>query len=152
VPLITIGYYEIVRRELVKGDMLMVRFLGWLKITFIHEPDKAVNLKLLLYLFELMSGLKINFLKSGVFTINGDNNITGFYADMFNCPVGNLPIKYLGVPATFAALKTLTAICWMRNSSKKLAFWICDNASSWGSFMVFKEVRRSKSPTDLFTF
>jgi hypothetical protein len=26
-----------------------------------HDPEKAINLKLLLYLFELMSGLKINY-------------------------------------------------------------------------------------------
>jgi hypothetical protein len=28
-----------------------------------HDPEQAVNLKLLLYMFELMSGLKINYLK-----------------------------------------------------------------------------------------
>lgn len=36
-----------------------------------HDPEKALNLKLLLYIFELMSGLKINFTKSEVFVIGG---------------------------------------------------------------------------------
>ena len=32
-------------------------------LCFEHDIDKAINVKLLLYLFELMSGLKINFEK-----------------------------------------------------------------------------------------
>lgn len=52
-----------------------------------------------------MSGLKINFLKSEVFTIGGDNTVTEFYANMFGCLAGTLPIKYLGVPISFSSLK-----------------------------------------------
>jgi hypothetical protein len=54
-----------------------------------------------------MYGLKINFLKSEMFYICGDNNITRFYADMFNCEVGKLYLTYLGVPATFSSLKNI---------------------------------------------
>lgn len=61
-----------------------------------HDLAKAVNLKLLLYIFELMSGLKINFLKSEVFVLGGDNTITASYADLFGCQVGSLPLKYPG--------------------------------------------------------
>jgi hypothetical protein len=33
-----------------------------------HDPERAINMKLLLYMFELMSGLKINYQKSEIFS------------------------------------------------------------------------------------
>jgi hypothetical protein len=47
--------------------------------------EKARNVKLMLYLFEQMSGLKINFKNSEIILIGGDNNLTTQYADLFNC-------------------------------------------------------------------
>jgi hypothetical protein len=47
--------------------------------------EKARNVKLMLYLFEHMSGLKINFENSEIILIGGDNNLTTQYADLFNC-------------------------------------------------------------------
>jgi hypothetical protein len=47
--------------------------------------EKARNVKLMLYLFEQMSGLKINFENSEMILIGGDNNLTTQYADLFNC-------------------------------------------------------------------
>lgn len=37
--------------------------------------------------------------------IGGDNNTAAFYSDLFGCQVGTLPMKYLGVPVSFPALK-----------------------------------------------
>jgi hypothetical protein len=47
--------------------------------------EKARNVKLMLYLFEQMSGLKINFKNSETILIGGDNNLTTQYVDLFNC-------------------------------------------------------------------
>jgi hypothetical protein len=44
-------------------------------------------------------------MKSEGFVINGDNEIIEFHANMFNCQVGTLPMRYLGVPINFAGLK-----------------------------------------------
>ena len=66
-----------------------------------RDPDNAINVKWLLYLFEIMTGLKINFLKSEVFYVGGDNEIIKFYADMFNSKAGTLPLKYLGCRSLF---------------------------------------------------
>jgi hypothetical protein len=54
-----------------------------------------------------MSGLKINFMKSEFFSINADNDTTKFYSDLFNCQVGQLPMKYMGMPVTFSNLKNI---------------------------------------------
>jgi hypothetical protein len=50
------------------------------------------------YIFEQMLGLKINFEKSELILVRGDNDIAREYAEVFNCQVGLFPIKYLGVP------------------------------------------------------
>jgi len=42
------------------------------------------NMKLMLYLYERLSGLKINFAKSEVILINGDDTKCIQYTNMFN--------------------------------------------------------------------
>lgn len=62
-----------------------------------NNIETTRNTKLLLYLYEVMSGLKINFIKSEIVLINGDNLLATQYAEIFNCQVGLFPNKYLGV-------------------------------------------------------
>ena len=59
--------------------------------------EGAVNMKFLLYVYEMMAGLKINFNKSEVIMINDEGNWGQAYAELFNCQIGLFPIKYLGV-------------------------------------------------------
>jgi hypothetical protein len=62
-------------------------------ILFIKDDiSSVVNLKLLLYLFESMSGLKMNFEKSEVLMVQSDDVKLQFYADLFNCQTGQWPI------------------------------------------------------------
>jgi hypothetical protein len=65
-----------------------------------HDIQGARNLKLLLYMYELMAGLKINFMKSEILMINDEENWAAVYAEIFNCQMGTFPIKYLGVPVS----------------------------------------------------
>lgn len=60
--------------------------------------DSIVNLKLLLYCFEWLSGLKINFHKSEVFVFGYPQAEKEEMANMINCKLGELPMKYLGIP------------------------------------------------------
>lgn len=62
------------------------------------DLEGARNMKLLLYLYVMMAGLKINFNKSEVMVINDYNNKARVYADLFNYQIGYFPIKYLGGP------------------------------------------------------
>ena len=61
-----------------------------------ESVEGARNLKPLLYVYELMAGLKINLHKSEVLTINDEDNWAATYAEIFNCQVGTFPIKYPG--------------------------------------------------------
>jgi hypothetical protein len=56
-------------------------------------------------LFEQASGMRINFHKSEIIPLNLDNNLVHEISHVLNCPVGNLPLKYLGVPLHFDKLK-----------------------------------------------
>ena len=60
----------------------------------------ARNMKLLLYLYEQMSGLKVKFSKSEVLLVNGDEHKAMQLAELFNCQTGLFPVKYLGVPVS----------------------------------------------------
>jgi hypothetical protein len=52
-----------------------------------------------------MSGLKINFEKSELLLIGGDNNLACDYAKIFNCQISLFPVKYLGVPISTSSLR-----------------------------------------------
>lgn len=72
-----------------------------------HDLEGARNLKMLLYMFEIMAGLKINFNKSEILTINDDEGWDIIYAGIFNCQIGSFPIKYLGVPVSPSRLHVI---------------------------------------------
>jgi len=88
-----------------------------------HNIDDARNLKLLLYMYELMTGLKINFLKSEILTINDEENWANKYADLFNCQIGTFPIKYLGVPVSPSRLHVADWLPLVDKNAKKLDVW-----------------------------
>jgi hypothetical protein len=48
----------------------------------------------------MISGLKINYMKSEIFVINGDVEISTQYAELFNCQIECFPMRYLGVPVS----------------------------------------------------
>lgn len=55
-------------------------------------------IKSLLQLFEVASGLKVNFHKSHLVGINMDEAWLYHTSNFLNCKVGNLPFIYLGLP------------------------------------------------------
>ena len=99
---------------------------------FEHDKEATVNLKLLLYLFELMSVLKINFLKSEVLCIGGDDEILDFYSELFNCQIGHFPMKYLGVPVSYSTLHAIDLDFVDDKFLKCCETWIGNAASSGG--------------------
>jgi hypothetical protein len=53
--------------------------------------------KFLLYCFEEMSGLRVNYQKSDAIVVGGYEDEQNRVAGMFKCSTGTLPMKYLGV-------------------------------------------------------
>jgi hypothetical protein len=79
--------------------------------------ESARNAKLLLYLFEQMSSLKINFDKNELIMIC-DNNLAIEYVETFNCQIGTFPIKYLGLSISSGRLHVVDRKNWKRNLEK----------------------------------
>jgi hypothetical protein len=69
--------------------------------------DNAKNLKLLLCVFEQLSGLKINFHKSEIFCFGDARNSENIYSQLFGCQVGTYPFKYLGIPMHYKKLNNI---------------------------------------------
>lgn len=61
-----------------------------------HDLNKDRNLKLLLSTFEQTSDLKINIYKSELFCFTKAKEAAAQYIDLFGCPQGQFPFKYLG--------------------------------------------------------
>jgi hypothetical protein len=79
------------------------------------NEEQAANLKLLLYFYENMSGLNINFSKSEVVMVSQDDAKSIQFSNLFNCAIGKWPIKYLGVPVAGSRLHVAD---WMPISEK----------------------------------
>jgi hypothetical protein len=74
-------------------------------------------------MYELMAGLKINFHKSEILTINDEENWATAYADIFNYQIGTFPIKYLGVLVSPSRLHVKDWFPLIEKSAKKLDVW-----------------------------
>jgi hypothetical protein len=62
-------------------------------------------MKLVLCIFEQLSGLKINFHKSEIFCFGNAKEVENDYKQLFGCESRNLPFKYLEIPINFRKLK-----------------------------------------------
>jgi hypothetical protein len=62
------------------------------------SDESIINLKIVLYCFEWLSGLKINYHKSEVVFFGISQAEKERKANMMNCKLGELPVKYLGIP------------------------------------------------------
>jgi hypothetical protein len=62
-------------------------------------------MKLILCLFEQLSGLKINFHKSEIYCFGKAKEEEFLYKEIFGCDSGSLPFRYLGVPIHHRTLK-----------------------------------------------
>jgi hypothetical protein len=62
-------------------------------------------MKLILCIFEKLSGLKFNFHKNEVFCFGKAKYAEDEYRVLFGCEIGSLPFRYLGIPIQFRRLK-----------------------------------------------
>jgi hypothetical protein len=62
-----------------------------------HDIQKALNMKLILRIFEQLSGLKIDFHKSEAFCFGKANDAENKYRVLNGCEIGSLPFRYLGI-------------------------------------------------------
>lgn len=89
-----------------------------------HDLERARNLKVLLYIYQMMAGLKINFNKSEIVMANEDENIAQVYAEIFICQIWYFPIKYLGVPVSPSRLHIIDWLALIEVNAKRLRAYL----------------------------
>jgi hypothetical protein len=82
--------------ELVEGWLTHLQYADD-TILFLQYSDLDIaNLKFLLFCYEELSGMKINYAKSEVYTVGLSVEEGQKVADAFNCKLGTFRMKYLG--------------------------------------------------------
>ena len=91
------GHISGVLNDVLPGGMSHIQYADDTVIMIDESKKSILNLKLILYCFEWLSGLKINFHKSEVFVFGADDHEEKEMANMLNCSLGSFPMKYLGI-------------------------------------------------------
>jgi hypothetical protein len=86
------------------GGLSILQYVDDTILFIDHDIEKARNLKLILSVFEQLSGLKIDFHKSVLFYFGEAQDNVAEYAELFGCGQGQFPIRYLGIPIHYQRL------------------------------------------------
>jgi hypothetical protein len=92
------GSLKSLASRLIENGLLILQYADDAILLLQNDLEQERNLKLILCLFEQMSGLKINFHKSEVICFGGSLKRRKEFEKFFNCKSGELPMKYLGIP------------------------------------------------------
>ncbi|RLM84648.1 hypothetical protein C2845_PM04G10450 [Panicum miliaceum] len=132
--------------EYVENGITILQYADDTILSLNDEEESARNMKLLLYMYEQMSGLKINFEKSEVLMVSQDERKSLSYSDVFNCATGTWPIKYLGVPVSVSRLHVLDWLKLDEKILKRLDGWQGSSLSVGGRLTLINS-RLSSIPT-----
>jgi hypothetical protein len=91
--------------HLIEGGISLLQYADDTILFLEHDLQKAANMKLILCIFEQLSGLKINFHKSEIFCFGRAREEKQQYKHIFGCESGMLPFRYLGIPIHYKTLK-----------------------------------------------
>ena len=91
--------------HLVEGGVSILQYADDTIIFMDHDLEKALNMKLIVCIFQQLSGLKINFHKSELFCFDKAKEVEEDYIVLFGCATGSLPFKYFGIPIHYRKLK-----------------------------------------------
>ena len=110
------------------------------------DDTSITNMKFLLYCFEWMSGLKINYHKSEVYVFGVAESRQTTIANMLNCKLGTLPLKYLGLPIHDRVLHSSAFEGMVEKMKGKLQPWK-GKLLSYGGRLVLTNSSLSSIPT-----
>jgi hypothetical protein len=124
--------------HLIPNGIALMQYADDIILCLKNDMEGARNVKLLLYLFEQMTGLKINFEKSELIMVGGDNDLAIEFAETFNCQIGSFPIKYLGVPISSGRLHVVDWKKLEEKLERKLDVWQGNFLSIGGRSVLIK--------------
>lgn len=106
--------------------------------------DNTVNsvkgVKRVLQSFQMISGLKINFDKSEIYTTSFLNPIVEEAVEIIKCKVGKWPMKYLGMSVGSSSRRKIFWEPLIRKIKHRLASWKADHLNQAGNLTLVKSV------------
>lgn len=117
--------------HLVEGGLTHLQYADDI-IAFVENSEPTLdNLKLLLFCYEVMIGMKINYGKSELFVV-GIEQQEHQRMDKINCRVGSIPLIYLGLPVSEVKISNAQLAYVAEKAGRRLSSWKCDNLSYGG--------------------
>ena len=106
-------------------------------VIFIKNSQISLrNLKFILFCYEAMSGMKINYEKSEVFVVGIEETEHLHIAEFFGCKVGVWPMTYLGMPVSVNKI-TKSQLNFVADKAKRrLGAWKGDTLSTGGKAVL----------------
>ncbi|KAE8669531.1 hypothetical protein F3Y22_tig00112231pilonHSYRG00219 [Hibiscus syriacus] len=139
------------RKELCIGrvDNLLrlthLQFADDLILFYKDSPTQILNIRRVLRVFSLMSGLDLNLSKSKLYGVNLEKDILRDCAFAAGCGVGVFPMTYLGLPIGTIKISELLWEPVIQNFYTKLAGWKASTLSMAGRLILVKVVLSSLS-------
>ena len=137
--------------HLVEGGISILQYVDDTILFLENDLQKAVNMKLILSIFEQLSGLKINFYKSELFCFGKAKEVQEEYQTIFGCEVGTLPFRYLGIPIHYRKLLNKEWKMIEDRFEKKLGCW-AGKMLSYGDRLVLINSVLTSLPMFLLSF
>jgi hypothetical protein len=117
------GHIKGVLGNLIPREISHIQYADETVIMVDGSNKSIINLKLILYCFEWLSGLRINYHKSEVFVFGVPQGEKERLANMLNCVLGELPLKYLGIPISDRHLSMGAFSAILQKMLKRLDPW-----------------------------
>jgi hypothetical protein len=139
--------------ELIEGGVISLQYADDTILLIENNESYARNLKWILTCFELMSGMRINFYKSELVPINIESEgVVNNWRDVFVCPVGAFPIKYLGIPLHYNKLSREDLQPLVDKIIKRIAGWRGKLLSKAGRIILIKTCLASTTSLSVIFF
>jgi mannosylglycoprotein endo-beta-mannosidase len=122
--------------HLIENGVVILQYVDDTILLIQDDMEQIIHMKLILYMVEAMSGLKINFLKSEIMMVLHDDEKKMIYSNIFGCQLGDWPIKYLGVPVCGTRVSDVDYLS--DKLVKKLDGWVGHSSSIGGRFSLIQ--------------
>jgi hypothetical protein len=129
--------------HLVEDGLSILKYADDTAIFMDHDFEKATNMKLILCVFEQLSGLKINFHETELFCFGETKQCEQQYAQLFGCSIGTYPFRYLGIPMHTRKLSNKDWQSVEEWFEKKLSGWKGKLLSVGGCLVLINSVLSS---------
>ncbi|CAD6214032.1 unnamed protein product [Miscanthus lutarioriparius] len=118
--------------HLFEGGLTHLQYADDTVLLLHFDPKNLRNVRLLLSCYEAMSGMKINYEKSEIFSVGLSLQEQNIAVESLGCKIGVLPMKYLGMPVSCHKISKAQLSYVFEKTRKRLGTWQCEYLSSGG--------------------